>query len=456
MSKRLVIAVLSLCLPALATNAGTEYRYIRIPAALLSQNFVQSTGFIRDHKRDDTYAFGYLPKTVSVKAGEMVELDAREWATSDHDAKTLQRLPSPRPKSAAYEDFHTYESLTTELKSLASRYPALATLASAGKSVQGRDLWVLRITASQIPDPHKPKLLFVSSMHGDEVTPKEVMVYLIRQLLSGYGTDARLTRLVNYAEIDIMPSMNPDGTELHQRFNANGVDLNRDFPGLDEPVFAEDGRAPETKALMELHRANHFAIALNFHGGALCINIPWDSKPNTLPSDHFGDDALMMALARSYSTANGPMSQVTEDSFDHGVTYGYEWYQVLGGMQDWADFFQQSVHATLEMSDTKWPEASELPGFWKDNQEALLRYLEGGMNGIHLSVTDATGAPVSVHTDISSATRRLTYEDGFVHRPSTTGVQTVTLSADGYATQTLTVNSAAFDGTYQKVVMVKE
>ena len=40
---------------------------------------------------------------------------------------------------------------------------------------------------------------------------------------------------------------------------------------------------------MELHRNNAFALALNFHGGSLCINMPWDSKPNTDES-RFGDD----------------------------------------------------------------------------------------------------------------------------------------------------------------------
>ncbi len=79
------------------------------------------------------------------------------------------------------------------------------------------------------------------------------------------------------------------------------------------------------------------------HQYALGQQTEYDRKP-------FRHDQLMAALADQYTGKNGPMSQVEGGSFRHGVTYGYEWYQVLGGMQDWADFFRQSVHATLEIS----------------------------------------------------------------------------------------------------------
>jgi hypothetical protein len=246
--------------------------------------------------------------------------------------------------------------------------------------------------------------------------------------------------------------MNPDGTELHQRFNAKGVDLNRDFPGLNENAFAEDGRAPETCALMELHRNNAFALALNFHGGALVVNIPWDSHANG--QDKFGDDAVMLRLARTYADQNQPMAKNTEGSFDRGVTYGFEWYQVLGGMQDWADFFRGAIHATLEISGIKWPDAAELPVFWKDNRESLLSYLEGGLDGIHLAVTDENLNPLKIDVDIDTAKRTLQY-NGFVHRMTIPGPQTVTIRAVGYSPQTLILTARHFDGDYTRVVMKK-
>lgn len=442
-----------------AKTTPVQWKYVRLPEAAVTREFVQNSDFIRDHLHDDEYAFGYVRKDrwkgVSNELGrEVVELDAREWSENEFDLKTL--LPvnkAVRAPFGPFEDYHTYTSLTAELRALAEKYPQLATLASAGKTVEGREMWYLRITNKEVQNESKPKLLYISSMHGDEVTGKEMMVYLIRELLLKHGTDSALTRLVDHAELFIMPSMNPDGTERHQRFNANGVDLNRDFPELHEGEFSTAGRAIETKNIMELHKQHHFLVALNFHGGALCVNIPWDSKANTTGT-YFADNTLMVSLAKAYAEANEPMHQVTEGSFKNGITYGYEWYQVLGGMQDWASHFRQAVHATIEISSVKWPGASQLGGFWADNHDSLITYLERGATGVHLKVTDANGNVVNnVTVETSSSKRGLFYPKGYVHRSTTLEPQQVTVRSPGFASQTLTVNPTAYDGTFQTVVL---
>lgn len=64
------------------------------------------------------------------------------------------------------------------------------------------------------------------------------MLRLIDTLLSSYGTDQRLTNLINNLEIWICPDTNPDGTYYGgnnsvsgaRRYNYNGYDLNRNFP----------------------------------------------------------------------------------------------------------------------------------------------------------------------------------------------------------------------------------
>lgn len=434
---------------------ATEYRYYRIPRAALSPEMVQSLGLIEDHIRDDHYVLAYIPTEKSLgrlqTSEPILELDPKFWAHHKIDLTTLQ-VEKEIIQSGKYEEFHTYVTLTNELKTLAGKYPNLVRLESAGKTVEGRDLWLMRVTNLNSKVQGKPKLLFVSSMHGDEVTGKEMMVYLLREMLQSYGKRERITNMLDNAEIYIMPSMNPDGTERQQRFNAKGIDLNRDFPELNEDPFGGN-RAPETRALMELHRNNHFLVALNFHGGSLCVNIPWDSKPNNA-SNLFGDDTLMHSMAREYADANAPMHANHGGNFDHGVTYGYEWYPIYGGMQDWASYFRQSTHATVEISSIKWPSPSSLSGFWNDNQEALLKYLENGMTGLHLKVTDQSGNALASEIFISSAKRTLKYE-GFVHRPSVNQTQTVTVKSAGYATKTVSLNPTLFDGTYTTVVMEK-
>ncbi len=431
-----------------------QYEYIRLPASLVDARFVKDTGFIRDHNQSERYAFGYLTKDAMsrLRSADVVLLDAWEWATHQHNADTLARINEPATDTKIYEAFHTYNTLTEELQTLAKTYPTLSKLESIGKTVEGRDMWLLRLTSQKLADPAKPKLLYASSMHGDEVTGKEMLVYLARELLSGYGKDSRLTSLMDNSEIFLIPSINPDGTELRQRWNAKGVDLNRDFPEMNEDAFSTAGRAPETKALMELHRNHYFPIAMNFHGGSLCVNLPWDHKGNSGASK-FGDDAVVGHLAREYARTNLPMLKVNFGSFTNGITYGFEWYQVLGGMQDWSIYFRDSIHTTLEISDVKWPSATQLPNFWAENRNSLLNYLEGGLNGLHLQVSDPQGNLVpEVSVAVSSASRTLNYP-GVVHRTTIPSDQVVTLNAEGFMTKTLTLPAVPFRGEYQQVTL---
>ena len=45
--------------------------------------------------------------------------------------------------------FYTYDVLTTLLHDLVAAYPTLAEIASIGKSLEGRDLWLLTVTNKQ-------------------------------------------------------------------------------------------------------------------------------------------------------------------------------------------------------------------------------------------------------------------------------------------------------------------
>ncbi len=436
--------------------SAVEYQYLRIPRKLLTEKFVKSSGFIEDHFHNQKFVVGYLPLNKSFEippsiTKSMIELDPIEWAHQSHDIETLKVIPVESSFShREFEPFHTYETLSAELKTIAEKYPNLVDLQSAGKTVQGREMWYVRLTSKSSVTPSKPKVLYISSMHGDEVTGKEMMVYLIRDLLAKYGNDAATTALLDHSEVFIMPSMNPDGTQKSQRFNANGVDLNRDFPELNESPFGGN-QAIETRNIMELHRENHFLVALNFHGGSLCVNIPWDSRKNN-SNTLFEDNTLMLSMAHQYADANAPMKANHSSNFNHGVTYGYEWYPVYGGMQDWASFFRQSIHATIEISNTKWPNANTLPTFWNQNKVGLFQYLKNGLTGIHFKAVNVEGQLLDVSVGISSSKRALNFS-GYVHRPSVTAEQQVTVSAQGYKTKTLSMTPQFFQGTYETVVL---
>lgn len=97
---------------------------------------------------------------------------------------------------------------------------------------KGRDLWVLMISSPAAQnDVLTPEVKYVGNIHGNEVAGRELLLYFIQYLTTGYGQDQYVTWLVNSTRIHILPAMNPDGfavategdcSSINGRGNANG------------------------------------------------------------------------------------------------------------------------------------------------------------------------------------------------------------------------------------------
>ena len=438
-------------------KASNQKVYVRLTPSALKE--IGSVPFDRDHRFHDRFTFGYIDSDDLDALKGIDGIVPLDWglALGSFDPTTLKVIEQG-PDEDWFSGYHNYEQLTTLLRTLAQNYPEIATLESAGRSVDGRELWYMRI-AKKSPDSvegKRPKFLYVANMHGDEVVGRELSLELIQYLVDNYQSSARVQTLIDNGDLFIMPSMNPDGFERGQRHNSRGSDLNRDFPDFStDPRDTVDGREPETKAIMDLHQSHHFVLAGNFHGGEVCFNIPWDSVPNGNQSQRFGDDSLMLEAGREYTVANAPMYANHHGNFNHGLTYGYEWYQVNGGMQDWSIYYRGSTHATVELSAAKWPSASRLASFWQDNREGMIRYMEHALFGAHLLLKDSSGLVLGddVQVTVKSGTRSVRYLGPYLHRPLASGQSRITIQAAGYASREITIGGRAFDGTFDPVIL---
>lgn len=285
-------------------------------------------------------------------------------------------------KQVDWTNYPSYDQIQAKLKEFAQKFPNITRLESIGKSVKGRDLWVIKISDNPNVDEIEPEFKYISSMHGDEITGRELTIRFIDEILEKYGKDERITKLINSTEIYIMPSMNPDGSELRQRANANYVDLNRNFPeAVRNDPNNQDGRQPETKAIMSFQAARNFALSANFHGGAVVANYPWDARYDRHPLD-----SLVYDLSLEYSKLNPEM--ISSRQFTNGVTNGAQWYVLYGGMQDWSYVWHNDLQITIELSDSKWPNYSMMPQFYKDNRLSMLKYAELVHQGAGVKLSD--------------------------------------------------------------------
>jgi hypothetical protein len=84
--------------------------------------------------------------------------------------------------------YHTYETLTAELQQIAPAHPDLVRLYALGTSVQGRTLWMVKVTKNPDLEEDEPEVRYIAAMHGDEVVGKEMCVNLLNLLVDGYGS----------------------------------------------------------------------------------------------------------------------------------------------------------------------------------------------------------------------------------------------------------------------------
>lgn len=286
------------------------------------------------------------------------------------DQKKVLHFDMKELNQKLLSDYPSHAQITQKLQNAVAKRPSIMKLISIGKSVKGLDLWVVKISDNVTVDEVEPEFKYISSMHGDEITGRELTVSLIEEIAQKYGSDKEITELVNNSEIYIMPSMNPDGSELKQRANAKGSDLNRNFPDMTrDRESSPTGRQVETQLLMKFQAGRQFALSANFHGGTIVMNYPWDSTYDRHPMD-----AFVQELATIYAEENPEMIRSTE--FKGGITNGADWYVVKGGMQDWSYVWHNDLQLTVELSHEKWPDYSEIPDFYKSNRDAMISYMK--------------------------------------------------------------------------------
>jgi len=369
-----------------------------------------------------------------------------------------------------WDVYPTYDGYVNMMTQFAANYPSICKLVNAGSSVQGRSILLIKISDNVSVKEAEPQLLYTSTIHGDETTGYVLMLRLIDSLLTSYGTNQRITNLVNNAEIWINPNANPDGT-YHggnntvygaTRYNANGYDLNRNFP---DPVNGvHPNQQQETAVFRVLAEQNNFVLCANFHGGTEVVNYPWDTWTNGYPDyvSH-ADENWYQFISHLYADtcqAYSPSNYM--NGYDDGITNGGAWYVIHGGRQDYMNWFMKSREVTIEISDTKLLPASQLPAHWEYNKRSFLNYIESIFYGVRGNVTDTAGNPLNamvkvLNHDTLNSEIRTDSINGNYHRMLAPGTYSFYFSADGYYPQTIDnviVNN--FQTTVRDVELVPE
>ncbi|OGO56646.1 MAG: hypothetical protein A2Z32_13240, partial [Chloroflexi bacterium RBG_16_69_14] len=275
------------------------------------------------------------------------------------------------PYDAAY---HNYAEMVAEIQAAQTDHPDIVELRSIGKSYQGRHLWVAKVSDNVATDEPEPEVLFDSLHHAREHLSLEQTLAILRWLTVGYGSDARITGIVDTREIWIVFAVNPDGAEYdltgspYRAWRKNrqpntgssyiGTDLNRNYgyhwnccggsSGSKSASTYHGSSAfstPEARAMRDFMASRRIGgrqqirTAITFHTAGQQILWPYGYTKTDVPWDMTADDhAALVALGRKMATTNG-----------YSVMQSSSLYVTDGDEIDWAYGVEHIFMYTFEL-----------------------------------------------------------------------------------------------------------
>ncbi|MBN2055178.1 hypothetical protein JW905_09665 [bacterium] len=279
-------------------------------------------------------------------------------------------------------EYHSYAEVTADLQALAANHPDICAIGSAGQSIQGREQWIVKISDNVTVNEAEPGVRFDGNIHGDEKISQEVAYLFAESLVEDYGTDPTITGIVDHLEIWIMPCVNPDGMTMGTRYNANGVDCNRDYgiqwngDGGSSSPFSQQ----ETRNMAEYILARPYVMSMTYHSGTELFIWSWC----------YTDDRPPSYMEHSHIQTN--YSALSDYS---GGQCGWVLYNVNGGSMDYDLAVNGALGQCVELSYTKTPPASQIDSYFNRNVEGTWFMLEEAAYGIHGTITGTGGQPVA-------------------------------------------------------------
>ena len=155
--------------------------------------------------------------------------------------------------------YYKYDEMTRLLRDWVAAHPTIATLGSIGQTNEGRDIWVVTITNRETgPDDEKPAYYVDANIHAGEVTGSSVALGNIHYLLTHYGTDERVTRLLDETAVYVVPRIMIDASEIYLTTPQRMRSSLREYPHTEvqDGIQVDDIDSDGTIAYMRIKDAD--------------------------------------------------------------------------------------------------------------------------------------------------------------------------------------------------------
>ncbi len=318
-------------------------------------------------------ALGFTVQVLQRDLSAYYAAQAARYPTAGEDAV------NPPLGQGALGGHWTLQQMESILDSLHAQNPAICSAkVSIGSTIEGRSLWMVKISDNVGTDENEPEVLLEAMHHAREALSMEATVVFMDWLVTNYGTDPEATLIVDERELYFVPCMNPDGYEYNRATNPGGgglwrknrrnngdgtfgVDLNRNYAsgwsapngGSSSSTNSDTYRGtapfsePETAAIEAFSQTRQFVTVFSTHTYTDVLLRPWGWQ--------LGDPANVA----SYQTLGS--YYVQENGVQHGSTSALL-YIASGSAVDHHHTVRGSFSWTAELG------RSDEGGFWPVGQ----------------------------------------------------------------------------------------
>ncbi|KAI1127635.1 hypothetical protein F5Y10DRAFT_190711 [Nemania abortiva] len=255
-----------------------------------------------------------------------------------------------------FDAYHPYADHVNYWAELQAAFPNNSELIVAGNSFEGRPIQGIHLWGASGKDS-KPAIFFNGNVHAREWITSMVVEYILYQIVTGYGNDTLVQKVLDNYDFYVLPVVNPDGFVYTQTTNrlwrknrqtrsnttAVGTDINRNWlvgwggdgssPNPSSETFSgfAPHDTPETAALAayaeKLRDLHGIKLYVDWHSYAQVILLSYGYTCTEFPANLDEQTALAAgisaAIAKPYNTTfdYGPGCLVLYQSSGNGRDY---------------------------------------------------------------------------------------------------------------------------------------
>ncbi|KAJ4401898.1 putative metallocarboxypeptidase ecm14 [Neurospora sp. IMI 360204] len=238
--------------------------------------------------------------------------------------------------------FHDYQPLsviTSWMSLMETMFPSIAEMSSIGDSYEGRPIHAFRIgnhSGDNADNSTRKTILVTGGLHGREWISTSTVTYLLWSIITAYGKEAMVTKLLKHFDIIFIPVLNPDGYDYTWKTDrlwrksrqqtkvsmCRGFDLDQAFGfvwdqtksqvdpcsesyGGDEPFQAVEATRLADWGRNQTEKGVRFVGFLDLHSYSQQILFPYTFTCDEDPPNRENLEELGVGLAKAIRLSSG-------------------------------------------------------------------------------------------------------------------------------------------------------